>query len=145
MSLKSGSTSLEVAFTVANHGTKAIVPFVKPHPEFWLQGAKRVELWIERHGRWSEQPLEYPGRPPTVAEFLEPAGISRWAAWVPGKHLTMMTTVPKENVGKLFYFFNIPNEHVNLELVPVLTPLDPGASRTMKAEYAVGGKKPSRM
>ena len=145
MTLKPQSTALEVSFTVTNRGTKAIVPLVKLHPEFWLQGPYQPELWIERQGGWKEQPLNYVGSTQTGADAIEPAGITRWAVRVPRERLTIVVTVSPENVGKLYYYFNIPNEHVNLELVPVLTPLEPGASRTMKAEFAISHKKPSRI
>ena len=144
LALDAASPSLKVAFTVVNRGTTEIVPLVKPHPEFWLQGRHEPEIWLERRDGWKREPLKYVGQSQAGADAIDPAGISRWAAWIPRKRIAVIATVPAENVGSLFYYFNIPNEQVNLEFVPDLSPLEPGASRTMTAEYSIARQKPCR-
>jgi hypothetical protein len=142
MTLKPGSEALETSFTVINRGTHPVVPLVKPHPEFWLQGPYTPEIWVERTDGWKKQRLNFMGSMDSGAGSIDPAGVTRWAARIPHKRLTIVSTVPSENVEKLFYYFNLPYEHVNLEMVPVLTPLEPGASRTMNAEYTLSRKTP---
>lgn len=145
MTLRPESTALEFDFTVANRGDTPAVPRVKPHPEFWLQGPYEPELWLERQGGWKREPLNYIGSMQTGAGTLDPAGISRWAIWIPGRHLAVIATVPSDNIKNLYYYFNISNQHMNLEAIPEMSPLMPGASRTMKMEFAIGRKKPAHL
>jgi hypothetical protein len=144
MTLKPGSEALEVEFTVINSGDHPLLPLVKPHPEFWLQGRHAPQIWVEKDGVWRQQRLSAIESTETGAGPIDPAGVTRWAARIPAKDTVVVSTVPAENVEKLFYYYNTPNEHVNLEMVPLLTPLEPGASRTMKAQFMICRELPEK-
>lgn len=144
MTLKPGGSPLEVEFTVINRGAAPIRPGVKPHPEFWLQGLNTPEIWLERPSGWEKLPLKYGGSEQMGGDSINPSGLTRWAARIPAKDLTVISTVPQEKIEKLFYYFNIANEHVNLEIVPDQTPLEPGASRSLKTSFTIARKEPGR-
>lgn len=142
MTLEPQSDALEVDFTVENRSNQPLRPLVKPHPEFWLQGLCTPAIWVENARGWKKLPLNRIGPEGSGADSIDPAGIIRWAVRVPRKRFTILATVPAENVQRLFYYFNIPNEHVNLEMVPDLAPLAPGASRSMKSAFTISRKRP---
>ncbi|NIA15171.1 MAG: DUF4838 domain-containing protein [Nitrospiraceae bacterium] len=145
MRLDPGVDALEVAFTITNQGERPVRPLIKPHPEFWLQGPYTPQIWIERDGVWQRQGLNYVGPSETGADRIEPEGMSRCAFHVPRKRLTLTIDFCPDQLDSVFYYFNLPNEQVNLELVPDLSPLAPGASRTVTATYSISRKSPGRL
>lgn len=145
MTLQPQNDALEIDFTLTNRAQQPLRPCVKMHPEFWLQGRYAPEIWLESNGNWERRPLTFINTKDAGADTFTPAGITRWAARVSRKNLTIVSTVPAENVEKLFYYFNIPNEHVNLEIVPDVAPLEPGASRSMKAAFMISHRKPTAL
>ncbi len=143
--LEAGAGPLDMTFTITNRGTVPIVPRVKSHPEFWLQGASTPQIWIERRGQWKREALNHVGSALVGAGRIEADGLSRCAFHVPRKKLTLMVEPIAEQLDSVFYYFNIPNEHVNLELVPDLSLLAPGASRSIKAAFSISRRSPRRL
>lgn len=145
MSLRPGSDKLDVSLVFRNESDAPLVPRVKSHPEFWTQGSLEPEIWIEQKGEWYHRPLEFVEPEVAGVEHIDPAGITRWALRMPQKELTVVIGVNADELENLFYYFNIPNEQVNLELVPDLSPLAPGGTRTVRATYAISREEPKRL
>ena len=145
MTLAPGSDKLAVTLAFRNESDEPLVPRVKSHPEFWTQGSMEPEIWIEQGGEWHHRPLEFVEPDVAGVEHIEPAGITRWALSVPDKKLTVAIGVNADELESLFYYFNIPNEQVNLELVPDLSPLPPGGTRIVRATYTVSREEPKKL
>ncbi|HIJ75063.1 MAG TPA: DUF4838 domain-containing protein [Candidatus Hydrogenedentes bacterium] len=133
---------LELRYTIKNEGPEPIVPAVKVHPEFWTHGDREPEIWLEKNGQWEKHPLKVMEAGFFGGEPIEAAGVSRWAARVPGKRLVVAMTVHPDELENLFYFFNTRNEHVNLELVPDRAPLEPGEARTVRTAISLDTRLP---
>lgn len=143
--LEPGSKAVEMVFEVENTGPSPLVPRVKPHPEFWVQGDYAPELWIERNGRWQEHEGSA-GRGQRVGiGIIEPQGVTRWALHIPDKHVTLINTVRPEELQNLLFYFNLDNQTANLEAYPLLTPLEPGEKRRVHLSYTMSRKRPDRL
>lgn len=147
MLLPPGAAALDVQMEIRNEGADPVAPRVKSHPEFWTQGAHLPEIWIEKDGRWRRVELSFAdeGHRHFGGEHLDPAGITRWSLHVPQEDLTLVVDVDPAGLGSLFYFFDTENEHANLELVPDVTPLAPGETRTVHARYSLSSERPDRL
>jgi hypothetical protein len=145
MTLKPGSDKLEVALAFRNESDVPLVPRVKSHPEFWTQGSLKPEIWVEKNGEWYHRPLKFVEPDVAGVDHIEPAGITRWALSVPDRKLTVVIGVDADEIENLFYYFNLPNEQVNLEMVPNLSPLSPGDARTVQATYAISREEPKKL
>jgi len=145
MTLNPGSDKLDVTLVFRNESDVPVVPRVKSHPEFWTQGSLEPEIWIEKDGEWRHRPLKFVEPDVAGVENIEPTGITRWALSVPRKRLTVLIGVNADELENLFYYFRLPSEQVNLELVPRLSPLQPGEERTVRATYTVSQEEPKHL
>ena len=144
MRLAQDSSPFEVVVEFENTGTESLVPRVKLHPEIWLQGENRPELWVERDGAWSQHEIDTVQDGLVGLKSVDPAGVTRWAAYITKKRLAVINTVAATPLDNLFFFMNIPKQHVNLELVPDLSPLAPGESRVVRAIYEIRKGRPRK-
>ncbi len=142
MTLGPDGTELDVVFEVANSGAAPLVPRVKLHPEFWTQGRTLPEVWLEKDGRWAEHPIQFAQTGLVGGGHIEPAGISRWAFYMPDKDLSLVSAVRADEIENLFYYVNAENEHINLEHIPRLAPLAPGETRSVHVTYAFEQGRP---
>ena len=76
---------------------------------------------------------------------IEPRGVTRWAVQLPSKRLTIACRVDPDELGSLFFFAHFEDEHVNMELVPKLTTLMPGESRSVNGWYSLTELSPKRL
>ncbi|HOE66435.1 MAG TPA: DUF4838 domain-containing protein [Candidatus Hydrogenedentes bacterium] len=142
ITLEPGSKSVEITFEVENTSSVALTPRVKLHPEFWTQGDSPPEFWVERDGQWKKhsgpaQPFQRWGGGP-----IERDGVTRWAIHLPKKGLTLINTVRAEEIQNLFFYFNQDRQAANLEVLPLLTPLNPGEKRSVHLAYTMSRKAP---
>jgi hypothetical protein len=141
-SLPPGNGPLEMAWELSNPTEEALQPRFKIHPEFMKPGMKVPEIWIEKDNVWQERPVVRLIEDVVGGEAIDPAGISRWAVRLPDERQTIVVDIQPEDWESLFYFFNTDKEHVNMELIPRQTPLQPGETRTMRASYQLGRRLP---
>lgn len=134
---ESADGPLQLHYLIRNEGAEPIVPTFKLHPEFWTQGEDEPQIWLERDGAWQPHPLTVASAGFLGGGPIEAEGISRWAARIPGEDLTITMGVQPDQLENLFYFFNTRNEHVNLELVPDRSPLQPGEQRALTTSIAL--------
>ena len=145
MELRPASPEFIVTLTLTNTGQEPIVPNIKIHPEFALDGASPPELWIEKNDRWTALQGSALNPEPVGGEYLEPFDGNSWAYRLPDRGLTLINQFNPYQVGGLFYFYNTLDSarHVNLELIPKQDPLGPGKSRQLKSTYSTTAKRPS--
>jgi len=145
MRLGIGAEQLEVVMEYENEGDQPVAPRVKPHPEFWLQGGYEPELWIKRDAKWRMHEVQMLHDGSVGFAALSPEGVTQWAAYIPERKFSIVNAVRDEDISKLFYFVNVPDEHVNLEVIPNLTPLQPGEKRTIVTSYYTAAGPPKRL
>ncbi len=144
MSLKPGSDVFEVTLEIKNAGDEPVVPRIKIHPEFWTHGEAMPRIWIERDGAWEKVKMAMLPDGGAGGGSIEPDGVTAWAYRIPKRPLTLINAIESDEVDSLFYFYHRTNQHVNLELIPVQTPLAPGETRMLHSTYAVTQKRPGK-
>lgn len=140
--LAPGEAPLTVRWEVSNETGQAAKPLFKVHPEFAMGGDHQPEIWLQRNGKWTKHPLKTFADGLFGGDAVDPAGVERWAARVPGEDLIVTCAIEPDQWEALFYFFNTRTELVNLELIPKLAPIEPGETRVFEVRYASGQRLP---
>ncbi len=145
MTLEAEADRLHVALELHNPTVAPLDASIKSHPEFYDQGGHVPELWGQKDGEWRRLDAA-PGLPPRMAhgEYLPAAGVSALAFHIEPEKVTVVCEFQPENVEGLLWFFNASRDaqQVNLELLPPTTPLAPGASIVLQADYYVTRERP---
>ena len=137
MELEAGDGSLKLEWDIRNDTDKPAAPFFKVHPEFWTRNFKAPELWLAKNGEWHEHPLKAANREGFFGgEEMDPKTMDQWAARIARKRYLVMD-VDAQGLENTFYFFNTRNEHLNLELIPDQSPLQPGETRHIETRLDI--------
>jgi len=145
MELRPATPEFTVTLTLTNESTEPLVPNVKIHPEFSLEGASAPEIWIEREGTWEQIDGGADVHQAVRSEYLSPFDGYRWAFRLPDEDFTMVNQFVSYQIDGLYYFWNRQEtaRHVNLELFPIQEPLASGKSRQLKSIYITSDKRPA--
>ena len=137
---------LAIEIDVQNATDAPLDPRVKLHTEFWTQGPKAAEFWIQDEAGWRIAKLD-----DVVVEDIvwlkafSPSRIRRWAYHAPGRRLTLVNSFDPGELGKLIGLVNTQYEHVIMDLEPRPEPFAPGETRTIHSRYEVTTKRPNRL
>ncbi|HOE65733.1 MAG TPA: DUF4838 domain-containing protein [Candidatus Hydrogenedentes bacterium] len=147
MSLQPGSDVIEVTLTITNPTDKALIPNVKPHPEFYAQGSYIPEIWSYRDGTWTQYTDPALSPPLANGKYLKPEDYSKLACRVKEKDVTVICEFNPAQLGGLLWFYNASSaaRQMNLELLPKTDPLAPGASMTIAASYRFTRESPATL
>ncbi|MBX7259853.1 MAG: DUF4838 domain-containing protein, partial [Candidatus Hydrogenedentes bacterium] len=114
--------TVNVALTLVNDTDAPIAPAIKVHPEFYTQGPYRPEIWGLGNQGWRMLNKDIRETIAAYGERLPVNDLTRLAAHVPEKRLTIFTDFSgQSSVAALLYFYNAAKSacQVNLELIPV--------------------------
>jgi len=141
MTLERGSPELRVLLTVRNPTDQPIAPKMSLRPEFRTPAEELPQVWAFSGTRWVK--LE----PPPHRGYLDPAGYSRWALFLPRQRLSVLNSFEQKEVGALLYSYEVDlsGQYVSLALVVPDNPIPPRQSRTLHLSYIVTSKSPDRL
>lgn len=141
--LKDGT--VDVTLTLINETSSPIIPGAKIHPEFYLQGPYRPEILGRDQQGW--RVLNHDIRPTiaTYGEVLPANGLTRLAAYVPDKDLTLFAEFTgRSSIESVLYFYNFAESmcQVNLEIIPSADPIPPGGRVSFGGAYGAHPRDP---
>lgn len=143
MELGDGQAPLDVTLSIQNSGEDSTEARVKSHPEFDCQRPGVIpEIWIERRNHW--ECVNQDKRGVVAADFFKIDGAVNWAFYLPDEQFGLLCSVAPGDVDQLLYFYdtNPGIEHINLELIPMRSRLQPDQSRTIRARYETIHNRP---
>ena len=142
MELPEGDAPLCIDLAIKNVGTTPVAPRVKLHPEFWTHDEKRPEVWVDRAGAWEAVALTWVGAGDIAASAVPSEGVAQWAMRLPKCGITIVNAIDAAQLDRLFYFYSHEKDFMNLEVVPLLTPLAPGETRNVDVRYSMSDTLP---
>lgn len=137
---------VDLVLAISNEANKPLAPSVKTHPEFFVPGNQRPEIWRELNGVWSDLTANVRREEVAFGNIIAATGVTRLAAYLPDADVSVVCEIGSDAVEQLLYFFNVNPEskHVNLELLPDSTKmLAPGSRLEIKGTYQVVTGRPN--
>ncbi len=144
MELVDGENALRITLTMTNPTNEPLIPNVKCHPEFNLQGVKAPFIYARQGETWTELNDDRERRMEAIGEVLPNQGRDRLAAWLPKTRATMACSFDPVKTEGILWFYNLApdRKHFNLEVWPKTDPLKPGQSISQTVTYYTAKKKP---
>ncbi|MFA6241455.1 MAG: DUF4838 domain-containing protein [Candidatus Hydrogenedentales bacterium] len=146
--LNPDTQTVDITLTFINETNAPLAAPAKIHPEFFIQGPYRPEIWAYNPQGWSQ--LNADVRPTVTAygERLPVNDMTKLAAYIPQKRFTIFTDFAGQSaVGGVLYFYNF-NESMcqaNLELIPTSQPIPPGGRLSLSGKYGATRKEPKQL
>ena len=144
MELVEGENALRITLTMTNPTNEPLIPNVKCHPEFNLQGVKAPFIYARQGETWTELNDDRERRMEAIGEVLPNQGRDRLAAWLPKARATMACSFDPVKTEGILWFYNLApdRKHFNLEVWAKTEPLQPGHSISQTVMYYTAKKKP---